>query len=828
MHASLAQKELWSTEETEMAVSVSVLAIVISLHLIAFIFAVGAERRRSTAKVVSDEYDERTYCVYTTDASTVYGLSAFGLLLISQTVLYGVTRCLCFGRGLMSGTTSATCAVFFFIFSCLGNMSTLMVMAKMAELEVIAAKLEMEKEGKLAKLCHPSSAAATLETSFVNLLLLHCSMGLLVIWIWSRVYSGKRKVLLLSTFFTFTCLGNFAALIARKTCVFSKRLELCFGLESLGIVQLRMKWQKLEEYKEWGEGMDWGGKEVITWVSFLAAEACLLAGSARNAYHTKYRGFFGAQDLSCTTLRKGVFAAGAALVLLSMLSSVFYYWLHSRADTGGWQKHQNEGLGMTSPSLYEHQHQNTSEFSKGQTVQVGAMCGLNGLYVHEAYGAHYSNGCHCMASEGGWEDVMAVAHALSSSGLQVTAMLTCVSPRSIARITNTASAAFDIFIQYIRSAANRSCGGEAVSVMFCIWIGRTSTDRLENFHHRIQNLIADRAAKTLIHFKISQPSSTATIVLLPCLLTLNVKPLSSQPRTRDTGSSLIPNIEDSPFTCSTNPITSLGRPSCSMNYGLGVASDDLSDVLGFLWDTPLDPKYPSFEFNKDVFEDKGESSGAKRIAEVSQSPQSHCQGIVELSERPSGKRPKQKRSAESHNMSERRRRDRIGTKMTTLQQLIPNCNKTDKVAMLEDAVKYIKTLKSQVQMMRMSRSTVCQVPYMQPSAPIWPGVGENMHMHMQSPVGMAQTSPNMFSSPSSFSAFPLLPACGHHYIPNMQMQSLSAFMSLPNSAAFKDLNNAAQWERGADAHNTVQLDRLYKLSDGSKLSSKETKYRGKE
>lgn len=63
-----------------------------------------------------DKYDERTYCRYTTDASTAYGLSAFGLLLISQTVLNGVTKCLCFGKGMMGGR-STTCAVFFFIFS---------------------------------------------------------------------------------------------------------------------------------------------------------------------------------------------------------------------------------------------------------------------------------------------------------------------------------------------------------------------------------------------------------------------------------------------------------------------------------------------------------------------------------------------------------------------------------------------------------------------------------------------------------------------------------------------------------------------------------------
>ncbi|XWS68827.1 hypothetical protein CRYUN_Cryun04dG0126100 [Craigia yunnanensis] len=196
-----------------MAMSIPILAIITSLHLIAFVFAVGAERRRSSAKVVPDQYDDRTYCVYTTDASTVYGLSAFGLLLLSQIILNGVTRCLCFGKGLVTGTSSSTCAIFFFVFS---------------------------------------------------------------------------------------------------------------------------------------------------WISFLGAEACLLGGSSRNAYHTKYRGIFGGDDLSCATLRKGVFAAGAALTLLSLLGSIFYYWAHSRADTGGWEKHQNEGLGMTSSSYA----QQPSEFGK--------------------------------------------------------------------------------------------------------------------------------------------------------------------------------------------------------------------------------------------------------------------------------------------------------------------------------------------------------------------------------------------------------------------------------------------------------------------------------
>nr|XP_043614037.1 uncharacterized protein LOC122585988 [Erigeron canadensis] len=189
-----------------MAVSMYVLAPVVSINLMAFILAIGAEQRRSTAKVVPDEYDEYDYCAYDSDASTVYGLTAFGLLLISQTLVNGVTKCLCFGKGLVPGC-SKTLATFFFIFS---------------------------------------------------------------------------------------------------------------------------------------------------WVVFVGAEACLLLGSAKNAYHTKYRASLGGNDLSCETLRKGVFAGGAALTFISMVASIVYYLVHSKADTGGWEKHKNEGLGMTSLEAQDH------------------------------------------------------------------------------------------------------------------------------------------------------------------------------------------------------------------------------------------------------------------------------------------------------------------------------------------------------------------------------------------------------------------------------------------------------------------------------------------
>ncbi|KAK8272266.1 hypothetical protein V6Z12_D11G318600 [Gossypium hirsutum] len=75
---------------------------------------------------------------------------------------------------------------------------------------------------------------------------------------------------------------------------------------------------------------------------------------------------------------------------------------------------------------------------------------------------------------------------------------------------------------------------------------------------------------------------------------------------------------------------------------------------------------------------------------------------------------KRSRAAEVHNLSERRRRDRINEKMHALQELIPNCNKVDKASMLDEAIDYLKTLQLQVQIMSM-RAGLSVPPMMLPT-----------------------------------------------------------------------------------------------------------------
>lgn len=64
----------------------------------------------------------------------------------------------------------------------------------------------------------------------------------------------------------------------------------------------------------------------------MIAEACVLAGAVRNAYHTKYRKIF-VEDISCETLRKGVFAAGAAFIFITAVFSELFYVTYGKANS---------------------------------------------------------------------------------------------------------------------------------------------------------------------------------------------------------------------------------------------------------------------------------------------------------------------------------------------------------------------------------------------------------------------------------------------------------------------------------------------------------------
>ncbi|XP_019058135.1 PREDICTED: transcription factor PIF1 [Tarenaya hassleriana] len=113
---------------------------------------------------------------------------------------------------------------------------------------------------------------------------------------------------------------------------------------------------------------------------------------------------------------------------------------------------------------------------------------------------------------------------------------------------------------------------------------------------------------------------------------------------------------------------------------------------------------------------------------------------------------KRSRAAEVHNLSERRRRDRINERMRTLQELIPRCNKSDKASMLDEAIEHIKSLQLQIQMMSMGYS---MTPMM------YPGMQQYMqHMAMGMNMEMGMNRPFM-PFPNMLAATPSMPTMAH-------------------------------------------------------------------
>ncbi|KAL3645067.1 transcription factor [Castilleja foliolosa] len=105
---------------------------------------------------------------------------------------------------------------------------------------------------------------------------------------------------------------------------------------------------------------------------------------------------------------------------------------------------------------------------------------------------------------------------------------------------------------------------------------------------------------------------------------------------------------------------------------------------------------------------------------------------------------KKKKAATAHSLCERRRRDKNNEKLMAVRDIIPNCYKTDKASILDDAVKYMKTL--QLQLQHMINIMGYGVPMMYNGMQQYmPGMGmglNNMHLGM---------NPTMVPYPSSSS-----------------------------------------------------------------------------
>ncbi|ONK67372.1 uncharacterized protein A4U43_C06F19490 [Asparagus officinalis] len=83
------------------------------------------------------------------------------------------------------------------------------------------------------------------------------------------------------------------------------------------------------------------------------------------------------------------------------------------------------------------------------------------------------------------------------------------------------------------------------------------------------------------------------------------------------------------------------------------------------------------------------------------------QGTMNVAPQPPAPRPRVRarrgQATDPHSIAERLRRERIAERIRALQELVPSTNKTDRAAMLDEIVDYVKFLRLQVKVLSMSR-----------------------------------------------------------------------------------------------------------------------------
>ncbi|KAF2569878.1 hypothetical protein F2Q68_00025601 [Brassica cretica] len=122
---------------------------------------------------------------------------------------------------------------------------------------------------------------------------------------------------------------------------------IAFGL-AVAAEQRRTTWQVVNESrdssycvyeKDIATGLGIGSFLILlaSQLFMMVASRCLCCGraltprSVQNSYHTKYRVYLGNTAPSCRSVRKGVFGAGAAFIILTGIVSELYYVCLTRA-----------------------------------------------------------------------------------------------------------------------------------------------------------------------------------------------------------------------------------------------------------------------------------------------------------------------------------------------------------------------------------------------------------------------------------------------------------------------------------------------------------------
>ncbi|MCO5580959.1 hypothetical protein L7F22_034833 [Adiantum nelumboides] len=71
---------------------------------------------------------------------------------------------------------------------------------------------------------------------------------------------------------------------------------------------------------------------ILHWISFIAAEACFIAGAMQDAKHMRNISSTFGKEISCEAIRKDTFVAGVVLAVVTCILSISYYLCYSKAQ----------------------------------------------------------------------------------------------------------------------------------------------------------------------------------------------------------------------------------------------------------------------------------------------------------------------------------------------------------------------------------------------------------------------------------------------------------------------------------------------------------------
>ncbi|MCD7458548.1 hypothetical protein HAX54_038561 [Datura stramonium] len=146
------------------------------------------------------------------------------------------------------------------------------------------------------------------------------------------------------------------------------------------------------------------------------------------------------------------------------------------------------------------------------------------------------------------------------------------------------------------------------------------------------------------------------------------------------------------------------------NGGAGINGDQNDDGLNPANEISVQALYNGFagslgqtsNQSQHFHHSQGQSFGAPASSTMNQTPAASGSA--------GGAQPKQQKvrarrgqATDPHSIAERLRRERIAERMKSLQELVPNANKTDKASMLDEIIDYVRFLQLQVKVLSMSR-----------------------------------------------------------------------------------------------------------------------------